>query len=111
WSGTRRDLLVARKPIIAAPAAQRMLCGRWPGDGLLLMRRNGGRLGPGGARALKFYPPHLPDSAQGGPPVRHPQTERLTGLAHPGRPADAMDVSLRLLRQVEVDDMRDIGNV
>src|SRR5579885_1606811 len=39
------------------------------------------------------------------------QAECLAGFAHPGRPADAMDVGLRLHRQIEIDDMGNIGNI
>ena len=84
---------------------------RRPGGGLRLVGRNLGRLESGNALALKFYAQHPLDSAQRGAILWHHQAQRLPGFAHPGRPADPMDVGFRLIGQVEVDHVGNIGNV
>src|ERR1019366_9817441 len=43
--------------------------------------------------------------------VLRDQADRLARLAHPGGAADAMDVTLGLVGQIEVDDVRNVGDV
>src|SRR5271155_1784563 len=84
---------------------------RRPGGGLLPICRNLRWLEAGDACALKFYPQHSLDPAQGSSLLWHHQAESQAGFAHPGRPANTMDVGIRLIGEVEVDDVGDIRNV
>src|ERR1039457_259786 len=43
--------------------------------------------------------------------VLRDQADRLARLAHPGGAADAMDVAVGLVGQIEVDDVRNVGDV